>query len=281
MDAFRVGKQGRLQEALVTTYATPLVQGQGIVRDPSVPGAIRQEWSYVSIEEPARYYFDKEEETDRELASALGAVLEAYARDLPPKSTFTLPLGGLRCLVGLWRLFPRGVSFLVADKGHTRIEQLADRQGDPIVSLHGSLSMMANLHAVAAFVRHLGGSAALTPHQSAAIDTALVHLGSPDAMSCSAVAFADGLGVFGTCDLFTLRDHCEDVVSLEGGGIFQRPPLILMVAICHLSAWDPDVIEQFEVRVVRCFHSPHSNRENDPIVLNPVLALVFPRARGV
>jgi len=233
------------------------------------------EWTYRPLANPAHYYCEPHgvedvdndvdddgkgacggsipDDTD-EFGRVLGRVLLKYATDLPPGTCFTFPLGGLRIFHTLSRL-AGPVAMLVADKGHTRSRQLAERKGDPIVSLHGSLSMMVNFHAVGAFVREINptdATVAMTPHQSGALDVALFGLGG-DGIQTAVGAFQDAFSAFGTCDLFAVRDHCEDVAA-AGGSV--QTPLEVAVLVAHLSAWDCDVMEQFRDDILAALSAP-------------------------
>jgi hypothetical protein len=231
MDAFRV-KGGALHEARVSTFCKqrPL---DGAAVDPSLPGAIHQTWSYEPIDDPLAYYPGEE---------GLGEVLEWYRRHLPDGATFTFPVSGLR-LIRRLQSWGASVALLIADKAHSRVRQLAARRGSPIVSLHGSLSMLVNLHAVGHYCASSPRAVALhTPHQNASLDVCFLHLGGlfGAAVPRATFAFWDQLALFSTCDLFTVRDHAEDVAASRGGATL---PLVL--SLLRLSRWDPDVLGQF------------------------------------
>ena len=139
MDAFRT-KNGALHEALVSTFAKKPEDGTPL--DPSVAGAVRQEWNYRPIANPGSYYAAGRAEDepkggkDSTVDDVLGQLLASYG-DLPEGSGFTLPVGGLRSLASIQALSSsRTCAMLVADKAWTRETQL-HRKGDPTISLHG------------------------------------------------------------------------------------------------------------------------------------------------
>ena len=234
MDAFRV-HGAALHEARVSTFV--LAQGSedtnGSV-DPSIPGNIQQEWSYHPISDPMAYYPGEER---------LGALLEWYRQHLPEETTFTFPVSGLRLIQRLESWTSSGsVALFIADKAHTRVRQLASRRGSPIVSLHGSLSMLVNLDAVGRYCAHSaepGYVALYTPHQNASIDVCFLHLGIPSVPRATQT-FLDQVALFSTYDVFTMRDHAEDVAASNGGATIN-----LVFTLLRLARWDPDVLNQF------------------------------------
>jgi len=234
MDAFRVNGDV-LQEARVSTYVmarNSVDTNEGV--DPSIPGTIQHEWSYHPISDPVAYYPGEER---------LGLILEWYRQHLPEKSTFTFPVSGLRLIHRLESWTSSGsVALLIADKAHTRVRQLASRRGSPIVSLHGSLSMLVNLDAVGRYCAGQSVSSYVTlytPHQNASIDVCFLHLGVPSVPRAVQI-FLDQVALFSPYDVFTIRDHAEDVAASNGGATIN-----LVLTILRLARWDPDVLSQF------------------------------------
>ena len=297
MDAFRVAG-GRLQEALVSTYAKSSVSNECAdstsditFADPSVPGNIRQEWNYADLSSSMDYYtamhaadyqrVESRGEHEGEsaiskstgasnVAKALDKVLVDYLSLLEDESTFTLPVSGMRAVQTLQSLTRSGcVSMLIADKGLNRATMLS-RKGDPIINLHGSLSMMVNLEALERFAKYLAklqgvGSTTLhTPQQNSSLDICFLNIGLDSAPERASKAFVDSLCIFGVYDLFTVCDHVEDIwtANMRGvagrsllpgaDGIVETPnmPISLVMAMLRLSGWDPELLLQFGERLV-------------------------------
>ena len=150
MDAFRK-HSGLLQEALVSTYVRSsddagAAAGGGITfADPSIPGNIKQEWSYKALPGLKQYYTaihdgdeidlevkggnDKGKARASNVAKALDEVLEDYLGCLEEDSTFTLPVSGMRIVPFLQSLTRSGcVSMLISDKGtlvRTRTDEVS------------------------------------------------------------------------------------------------------------------------------------------------------------
>ena len=73
-------------------------------------------------------------------------------------ASFLLPIGGFCCIERCLRIASGSMLLLVGDKGSTSVEAFQGI-GDPHIAVHGSFSMMVNLHAVGIFVSLLGGCA--------------------------------------------------------------------------------------------------------------------------
>ena len=159
------------------------------------------------------------------------------------------------------------VSMLIADKGFNRSSMLC-KSGDPIVNLHGSLSMSVNLHALSRFAKYLarsegvGASVFHTPQQNSALDITLLNVGLRGTPSRAASSFVDWLCLFGVYDLFTVRDHVEDIAAgaqeqnrtlsaytdndaTKAAPINEGMSMPLIMTLVRLSRWDPDLLWQF------------------------------------
>jgi hypothetical protein len=294
MDAFRK-HSGLLQEALVSTYVRSsddagAAAGGGITfADPSIPGNIKQEWSYKALPGLKQYYTaihdgdeidlkvkggnDKGKARASNVAKALDEVLEDYLGCLEEDSTFTLPVSGMRIVPFLQSLTRSGcVSMLISDKGMNRGKMIS-RKGDPVINLHGSLSMMVNLEALERFTLHLAelegvGSTILhTPQQSSSLDVCFLNIGLEEPKRAS-LAFINSLCLFGIDDLFIVRDYAEairranmhamDERRLKTPGTndrvqaYNEVPMMLVMAMLQLSGWDPDLLWQVGERLVEC-----------------------------
>jgi len=141
-------------------------------------------------------------------------------------------------------------------------------------------------------VKLLGGKSLHTPQQHSALDVSLVSLGShqmadlnsrPSSSSCAAAAlaarggsrmcaamFVEKLCLTSVCDLFTLRDHVEDVVAETRAASSSSPvdagapamPLSCIMLLLRLSCWDPDCLWQFGDRILEIVsESPEWNAD--------------------
>ena len=197
---------------------------------------------------------------------ALSTLLAEYAALLPPGSAFTLPVGALKALGALRGLGGGALVVLVARKGHNDAASQLFGAGEPVVSLHGSLSLMVNLDAVGRYLRIIDADGAAgadtdararsfalhSPPRVAHLDLALLGVGvAPRAARRARAAFDATLCGFGLTELFVLRDHIEDAADAAaaargggGGGGGATLPLGAALALARLSCWDPDVLWQ-------------------------------------
>lgn len=311
MDAFRVKKK-KLCEALLTTFARKTDHIDEVL-DVSIAGNIKQEWTYPIVPNPSTYYsnhphhdididIDDDDETttattaslsavkeDNELdifGNALSKVVESYCNELIDDSCFSIPLSGLK-LFDTFIKFTKSqtVSMLIADKGHNRLRML-NQKSNPSISLHGSLSMMVNFDAINRFIKEYSTllhnvpfSVIHTPQQNSDLDICLATVGMENYISKN--VFIDNFSMFGVFDLFTLRDHVEDIMSNNApppeGDTHNgdTPPLSVIVALLKLSCWDPDLLGQFGDSIITILKSLHNNNEVKMITSNETMISVI------
>ena len=86
---------------------------------------------------------------------------------------------------------------------------------------------------------------------------------------CAAM-FVEKLCLTSVCDLFTLRDHVEDVVAETRAASSSSPvdagapamPLSCIMLLLRLSCWDPDCLWQFGDRILEIVsESPEWNAD--------------------
>jgi len=160
-DNFRVIGQGRIQEGLLTLTSE---QSGPDTLDPSQIRSCRYKWEYEDIPNPRRYYTGED--------SDINFLLELYANssELSAKggANILVPVGAFRVLRALHRLSGGRLVVLAGDKGLTGLSQFRFR--DPVITKHGSFSLVVNFHAVSTWITTalqgyatLGGPATTSP----------------------------------------------------------------------------------------------------------------------
>lgn len=140
-DSFYV-KDGELYEGLLTLSKKR--DQNTALRSTSILADISYEYSDRKIDGSC-YYSDP----------IFNDLLTQY-QTLLDDSAFTLPIVAFRCLSRLIALFGDDLLLLTADKGYKDLYAL---QGTyhPVLSEHGSISLMVNFHALELFFERLGG----------------------------------------------------------------------------------------------------------------------------
>lgn len=185
---------------------------------------------YRAMRQP--YYKDKQ----------LEAVLRSYEKVFQKRTTFLLPIAGLRMFQNLCELSNRRLFFVSSDKGYTYPAEIEGR-GDPMVALHGNcFSMMVNFHAMGVFCEQNGGD---FRHQSMrrGIKTSVFMIGEKfENLPKTQYAFQTFVEDFGPTDFFNyhkqFRDHKEHC-DLDG-----------ILSHLRLSRWDPRIFNLFAPRIV-------------------------------
>jgi hypothetical protein len=110
------------------------------------------------------------------------------------------------------------LAVLVADKSYNSLNML-DTRGNPILSVHGSVSIMVNMHAwgrcFELWARADSATANVmhTPQSCSALDVCFTILHkSHSSFTATRKIFEYCFGRVGLNDVFVLRDHIEDVV---------------------------------------------------------------------
>jgi hypothetical protein len=158
----------------------------------------------------------------------LERILRDYARD-PSDAALLFPVTALRCLRRLSDLSGGRMLLLAADKGEVDAAgaRALGRRG---ITVHGSLSMEVDLHAVAEHFRQRGGAALTTSyrHTSLAVSACVEGVAHDETRR----AFARAVERAGPDDLFTLwRAHGPDT----------RDPAALL-SLLRVCQWDLDVL---------------------------------------
>jgi hypothetical protein len=190
-DAFAV-RGGALHERRLTLLEAPGA-------DPTArlaPGDVRCEWSLARVD-GARY-------GDPDLDAVLAAYPDAVGG---ADAELTFPIAVLRCLRRLERRAGGRMLVIAADKGFVDPAQMIGR-GEPIITLHGSISIDANLHALAACARRRGAATFATPPSGLRLAAVALAHGAPRSDEL-ALAFDDAFGRAGPEDWFALKRALE------------------------------------------------------------------------
>lgn len=154
----------------------------------------------------------------------LNKILKFYMDNLGDGS-FCLPTGAVGCLRRLQELSTLPVLVLSSDKANNHLHQVQE-QGAPMVSTHGSISMMTNHHAIGRYVTGGGGEVLMTSPRAGELETAAFMLGGLAGERLSA-AFDDVIERFSPADFLALSQ-------------FDNPDsLIACLKLLRLAAWDP------------------------------------------
>ena len=198
-------------------------------------------------------------------AAAIPAMLAHYATTLP-SATVPLPLGGLSAMAHVRALTRAPCLVLVGDKAYNHVEELAGLR-DPHVALHGSFSLMANLHAARLLALAWGGLSLHTPYLDGFTCAALLRRRSggapPPPPTAQALAAADGellppwalAEAPGLCGAWA---EAMDGFGPDGFAVLQRrmteeikrPTLKTALAALRLACWDADVFTNLRQAII-------------------------------
>jgi hypothetical protein len=169
--------------------------------DPTNPDVLRTmepQWTYAPVD-PAEDFFND---------PALNELVSYYTTRFQ-NASFLIPIGGLTMCKALTALSNNRMLLLVGDKGYSAEEEIEGLR-DPHVAIHGSFSLMVNLHAVARYFDKLGGSTMHTPCLEG-FKCAAVYLGGDVVhLAQSRWAFKEGIQDFGPESFSTLQRCVKD-----------------------------------------------------------------------
>lgn len=169
------------------------------------------------------------------------AVVREYAEELGD-TALPFPTGAMACVRNLERLAGGRLVILSADKGYTRLSDLAG-QGDPHIVHHGSISMMVNYHALGRYVEEAqDGFMMATTDRAASLEIALISTATADALPETRSAFHEAIDRAGPLDIYQIT-----------GGTLQDPTLEQLLAVMRASRYDPmtfmGITKQLQPRV--------------------------------
>lgn len=214
-DAFVI-RDDKIEEALVTTATTGADDG-----NPPLPGSLQLSFNNVAV--PPQRYADR----------IWNSILEHYRGSLPTATIF-FPTAALNLLQQLAGSSDGRMLVLAADKGLTREENLAFRQGPPELEFHASgqcFSSVVNFDAMARYYWSIGSEAFLPQKHFSNLNICAFLQHQPEQeFPATRKAYSDAADAFGLDDLFTLMDWLDS--RMNDVSIAQA------LAILRLTRWD-------------------------------------------
>src|SRR5215208_117092 len=225
-DVFRV-ERGQLYEGLVTLSSK--VAEEADSTNPDIIGRMEVNLRYQPCS--TDYYSDP---SDPEL----NRILTYYEQHLSDTS-FSLPLGALRCIRDFIDLSSGQLLLLSADNGYYSEEQLASAAGDLQIAIEGSsVSLMLNFHALQLYIHNRGGFSLENAQPRPGLGIAAFLLGaSRSSFSETVFAFQDNFSNFGPNECYTLVQ--------EASAKRRIPSVEYILCLLRLSEWDPWVLYRF------------------------------------
>lgn len=222
-DLFRV-RSGVLEAgriSLLTTAPTSVADD-----DPAHLAVLQTKFDYAPVDQG--YYDDPE----------FDAILDSY-RERLGTATLLFPLASVRCIRRIAAWSSQRILLLAGDKAYTHEHELAPTEGAHI-AVHGSFSLMVNLHAVGRFFEQRGGIAVHAAPRPARIRASIFSIGAPGDLAETLAAYRDTVEGFSPSDYVSLVLQVR--TSASSLGIEQA------LAALRLSSWDPAVfVDVFEV----------------------------------
>lgn len=93
------------------------------------------------------------------------------------EGSFSMPIIAFRCIQRLKKLFENDIVLITADKGYNNLNSMQNTY-HPVLSQHGSISLMVNFHAFELFFKTLGGSAHHSVYEHENITLSLFTIGN-------------------------------------------------------------------------------------------------------
>jgi len=273
-DSFRF-TQGKLQEGLISV-TVPC--GRPDRLDPSQILTCRYKWDYRDVN-ASNYYTGCDKD--------LNFLLELYSSssELSNATNLLIPVGGLRVLRNLHSLSDGRLAFLIGDKALLSMGQFQFK--DPVITKHGSFSLVVNFHAVSVWVSSILEGVATAGFKqdsweiSAAGFSCLLGLcgGHSPRTTYSNTLFAhkSGMQTESPETFFHLKRVLENCFTAEGG----KPiPLIEALSILRLSCYDVDILTLLVPRLMPVLKYPQSAPQLllafEKLLKGPLLARVYP-----
>lgn len=211
-DVFRV-RNGALEEGMATLRAEPESDDPAAANE--LLDRLRVDFEYRPL--VGRAYDDP----------VMEAVVREYAEELGD-TALPFPTGALSCVRNLERLAGGRLVLLSADKGYTRLADLAG-QGDPHIVHHGSISMMVNYHAIGRYAEESqGGFMMATADRAASLEIALVSTAAADTLPETRSAFHEVIDRAGPLDVYQIT-----------GATLHDPTLDQLLALLRAAGHDP------------------------------------------
>lgn len=213
-DAFFVS-DGRLFETLVT-LTTP--QKEKDADDPEILSRIKLSYDYNQVN--GKYY--KDESWNR--------LLLDYKRRLSDAS-FLFPTAALECVRDLQQLSRGRMLLLSGDRGYSSDQELKLGKGAPVLSLHGSFSLMVDYQIIGEYCGQLGAQVLHPPPPADHLSISAFMFGDvPGDFIETRQAYAEAIEKFGPDAFFTLKEMVAQIYDALG--------LSEILAFLRLSGWD-------------------------------------------
>lgn len=224
-DSFVI-EDGELQQNLLTLYST---QKEIDLSDPAIWERLTLAYEALPLPEPL-YDFEEEHQ------------LLAWYEEVLPDTVLAFPSAGFNC-IRFWQQYGN-VLWLTADRGYRDLGSLVG-QGEPLLNLHGSFSMMVNYHALSEYVRLFGGEVVEAGHYQDQLQVLGYLLGEVAQGGVETrLAFEAAVVNGGPDDYFGLRQALQGQV--EGMSLAQ------VLSFIRWSRFDADVLRDcWEVLVTR------------------------------
>lgn len=257
LDAFVIGGS-KMEEALITSSTSSANDGSS-----PAPGSLQLSFNNVPV--PQQRYADK----------IWNGILEHY-RSSVPAATIFFPAAALDLLQRLAASSNGCMLVLAADKGFTREENLALRQGPPQLEFHASgncFSAIVNFDAIARYFWSTGGEAFL-PRKHFSNLSLCAFLQHPPEQEFPATrqAYREASQVFGPDDLFTLMTWLES--HLNELSIAQA------LSLLRLTRWDPTALMRLFPVIATKLRSVVAERIDLRDAVFNVMANCFPVSRS-
>jgi hypothetical protein len=131
----------------------------------------------------------------------LDGILEQHRRDA--RGVFTFPCAAIAGLERLRAMASGRMLLLSADKGGARLDEVGGDTG-PGLSVHGSVSMTVNYHAIGAWALARGGTWMHTAHRRGTLEICAFAVGASDPRA-TAAAFSRAIAQRGPDDFYTIK----------------------------------------------------------------------------
>ena len=285
-DSFRI-EQGLLKEGLVSVRKKDNTDPQNVDAISNLIGSdhlchLETEYRYNQVD-ARKYYHRQVDPRDEELLESILKWYQSYfskrtdenkenqTRDilgatvppLPPDASMLLPIGFIKAIRNLTDLSSSKTLFITGDKGILNPDRFR-RLSDPHVAFHGSVSFMANFHAIQLYCLQRGGHCVLGDQDEVSIMVNAFVFDSKDEIIDSIGidgkqindlnskrnvqwqylndAFQDYINSFGPNEFYyfqkTLRDEC------------QNPSLQSIISLLKLSHFDCKIFYKFRLDII-------------------------------
>jgi len=171
---------------------------------------------------------------------SLARTLQWY-KDNCEEASVLLPVGGLSLLNNVLAFSGGKAMVLVGDKAYSQVSELAGRR-DPHIAVHGSFSLMVNLHAVQKYTELRQGVSMLTPYVDGFKCAAFLFGMESDVAMETQIAWEDVMASFGPENFSAVQRCVRDETH--------DPSLATALSVIRAAQWDSDVFYKFKGTVL-------------------------------